>query len=60
EIRECASGDLVERFEIDFEAGYVYTVFVVGYVDPERAPENAVENASLRLGITEDAVPGER
>lgn len=60
EIRECASGDLVERFEIDFEAGHVYTVFVVGYVDPERAPENAVENASLRLGITEDAVPGER
>ena len=60
EIRECASGDLVERFEIDFEAGYVYTVFVVGYVEPERAPENAVENASLRLGITEDAVPGER
>jgi hypothetical protein len=60
EIRECASGDLIERFEIDFEAGRSYSVFVVGYVDPENAPEDAVENASLRLGITEDAAPGEK
>ncbi|MEM4781904.1 MAG: DUF4397 domain-containing protein, partial [Halalkalicoccus sp.] len=59
EVRECASGRILERFEIGLEAGHVYTVFVVGYVDPENAPESAVENAALRLGITEDVVPGE-
>lgn len=60
EIREQATGEVIERFEIGFEAGHVYTVFVVGYVDPANAPENAAENTSLRLGITEDASPGER
>jgi Domain of unknown function (DUF4397) len=60
EIRESATGEIIERFEIGFEAGAVYTVFALGYVDPTTAPENAVENASFALGITEDAVPGER
>lgn len=60
EVRECATGSIVERFAIDLEAGYAYTVFVIGYVDPGSAPEAAVENAALRIGITEDAVPGER
>lgn len=60
EIRESETGEVVERFEIYFEAGRIYTVFAVGYVDPGNAPENAVDNASLRLGITEDATPGER
>ncbi|WP_245998628.1 DUF4397 domain-containing protein [Halalkalicoccus subterraneus] len=60
EIREHGTGEVVERFEINFEAGTVYTVFAVGYLDPENAPEIAVENASLRLAITEDASPGER
>lgn len=60
EIRECASGSVIERFEIGFEAGHVYTVFAVGYVDSDNAPRDAVENASLRIGITEDATPGER
>lgn len=60
EIREHGTGEVVERFEIELEAGHVYTVFAVGYLDPENAPEAAVENASLRLGITEDANPGER
>lgn len=59
EIRECASGAVVERFAIDFEAGHSYSVFVVGYVDTANAPEEAVDNAALALAITEDAVPGE-
>ncbi|ELY41761.1 hypothetical protein C497_00700, partial [Halalkalicoccus jeotgali B3] len=56
EIRESATGEIVERFEIGFEAGAVYTVFALGYVDPTTAPESAVENASFALGITEDAL----
>ncbi|KYH24640.1 hypothetical protein HAPAU_36230 [Halalkalicoccus paucihalophilus] len=59
-IRESATGEIVERFEIGFEARAVYTVFALGYVDPTTTPENAVENASFALGITENAVPGER
>lgn len=60
EICEHTTGEVVDRFEIDFEAGHVYTVFAVGYTNPEIAPGNAVENASFALGITEDATPGER
>lgn len=52
-------GAFAERFAIDLEAGHVYTVFTVGYVDEANAPEAAVDNASFALAITEDAAPGE-
>lgn len=60
EIRGSESDEILSRFETGFEAGRVYTVFTIGYVDPGNAPDNAVENASFALGITEDAEPGER
>lgn len=58
-IRTADSGDIIARFSITAEAGHVYTAFATKYVEPETAPDAAVEDASFVLAITEDAVPGE-
>jgi hypothetical protein len=55
-----SEGGMSERFEIDLEPGHVYTVFAIGYLEPESAPEDAPDDLSFMLAITQSAEPGER
>lgn len=58
-VRE-SEGGMSERFEVDLEPGRVYTVFAVGYLEPENAPEDAPDDLSFMLAVTQSAAPGER
>lgn len=58
-INEAGDDETFARFEIEPDAGSVYTGFGVGYLEPEEAPEDA-EAIPFSLAIAEDAAPGER
>lgn len=58
-VRASDGSGMEERFEVDPTPGHVYSVFSIGYVDPENAPEAAPDDMSLMLAVTEDAAPGE-
>lgn len=58
-VHEAGRDEPLARFQVEPEAGIVYTGFGVGYLDPENAPEGAAE-IPFSLAITEDAAPGEQ
>lgn len=58
-VKDADSGESLARFEVTADAGHVYTGFVVGYLSPEDAPQDAADNASFGLALTEDAAPEE-
>ncbi|MFC6905653.1 DUF4397 domain-containing protein [Halalkalicoccus tibetensis] len=55
-----ADGESLARFALEPAAGSVYSAFAVGYRDPEGAPDDAPEEFSFSLALSEDATPGER
>lgn len=58
-VQDADSDESLARFEVTAEAGHVYTGFIVGYLSPEDAPQDAADDASFGLALTEDAAPGE-
>lgn len=56
----AADGETLARFALEPAAGSVYSAFAVGYRDPEAAPEDAPDDFSFSLALSEDATPGER
>lgn len=56
----AAGGETLARFAIEPAAGSVYSAYAVGYRNPEAAPEEAPEDFSFSLALSEDATPGER
>lgn len=56
ETREAGEENELARFALDLETGSVYTAYAVGYLAPEEAPDDL----SFSLAITEDATPGEQ
>lgn len=58
-VQDADSEESLARFEVTAEAGHVYTGFIVGYLSPEDAPQDAADDASFGLALTEDAAPAE-
>ncbi len=53
--QDDADGDVVTTFDLDAEAGTVYTAFAVGYVEPDEAPADE----PFDVVAVVDAEPGE-